>query len=50
MIEPKRRVAICEDTGKKVLQIQYGKDWLCLHNETEEEDEKEAAEFEKSLE
>jgi len=27
-----RRIAICEDTKKKIIQEWTGTEWLCLHN------------------
>lgn len=36
------RVIICKDTNEKVVQEWTGSAWLCLHNDTIEEDRKEA--------
>jgi len=40
-MKDKYRVAVCKDTGWKVVQVtDEAEGWLCLHNETEAEDEK----------
>jgi hypothetical protein len=33
------RVGICNCTGKEVVQEKINDEWLCLHNETQEEDQ-----------
>ena len=40
-----RRVAVCEATGKEVLQELVDGEWLCLHNDTDEEDAIEVDKF-----
>jgi len=47
--EENKRVAVCEYTKKKVVQVLDSKNrWICLHNDNSKLDEKEAEEFEKN--
>ncbi len=40
------RVAVCKYTKKQIVQIREGKDsWLCLHNETDREDQRDVQAF-----
>lgn len=29
------RVTICKNTGKKIVQVQDGNNWICLHKDNE---------------
>lgn len=46
-----RRVAVCEHTGKEVVQEYEGKEWLCLHNnnpvQNDDKDAREVKEYKK---
>lgn len=33
--EGTKRVSVCSETKKKILQVWTGKKWLCLHNDNE---------------
>lgn len=46
----KRRVGVCEHTGKEVVQEWDRGEWLCLHNDTPEEDEADVIKFKKENE
>ena len=35
----KHRVGVCEHTQKKIVQVEDGNGWLCLHKENEALDE-----------
>jgi hypothetical protein len=41
----KLRVGICEITGREVIQTQEGDEWMCLHNNTLEQDAEEVKQF-----
>ncbi len=45
----KQRVSTCKHTKNEVVQIKDGKNWLCLHNDTIEEDIKDAKQIKKLL-
>jgi len=46
MEEGQRRVGVCIHTQKKVVQEWVNGGWLCLHTDTEEQDEINVREFE----
>lgn len=43
------RISVCEHTQKEVVQQKFGEEWVCLHEETEEEDLRSVEEFKKQL-
>jgi len=32
------RVSVCEHTGNPVVQEKFGKEWVCMHGDNEQED------------
>jgi hypothetical protein len=39
MKEDKLRIKVCEHTNRPVVQQKFGEEWVCIHDETKEEEE-----------
>jgi hypothetical protein len=37
-MEDKIRIEVCEHTNKPVVQERFGEEWVCIHDETREEE------------
>jgi len=37
-MEDKVRIGFCEHTQKEIVQEKFGDEWICIHDETREEE------------
>ena len=48
-MEDKVRIGFCEHTKKEVVQEKFGDEWVCMHEETEEQEQENINKVKNSL-